>query len=135
MILWIDDDLDNYLRAYLEELEDAGYSVIRANNADVAFVEIENNSDRIRCILMDAMLPIGTRLDKVDTEMGTATGLRLAEFCKDKYPNIPILLLTILQKPDIAQWSREKKIKYLVKQTTLPTQLVQILTEMNIPKI
>jgi CheY-like chemotaxis protein len=80
VILTVEDE--TLLSAYLGEvLEEAGYQVVAAANADEA-IEILETRDDIRIIITDINMP------------GSMDGLRLAAAVKDRWPPIKIIIAT-----------------------------------------
>jgi two-component system, response regulator PdtaR len=80
VILTVEDE--TLLSAYLGEvLENAGYRVIAAANADQAIAILEARND-IRIVITDINMP------------GSMDGLRLAAAVKDRWPPIKIIIAT-----------------------------------------
>jgi two-component system, response regulator PdtaR len=79
-ILTVEDEL--LLSEYLGEiLEEAGYSVVAAANADEAIAVLERRDD-IRIVITDINMP------------GSMDGLRLAAAVKGRWPPIRIIIAT-----------------------------------------
>jgi two-component system, response regulator PdtaR len=80
VILTVEDE--TLLNAYLGEvLENAGYQVVAAANADQAIEILEARND-IRIVITDVNMP------------GSMDGLRLAAAVKDRWPPIKIIIAT-----------------------------------------
>ena len=72
------------------ELEDAGFVVVEAKNADVAMAKITNRSD-IAVVVTDVRMP------------GSVDGLGLAAWMREHAPSVPIVITAALAElPDIA---------------------------------
>jgi two-component system, response regulator PdtaR len=85
VILIVEDE--TFVRLYLGEvLEDAGYQVVSATNADEAIEILESRKD-IRVIMTDINMP------------GSMDGLRLAAAVKDRWPPIKIIITTGKEAP------------------------------------
>jgi two-component system, response regulator PdtaR len=85
VILIVEDE--TFVRLYLGEvLEDAGYQVVSAANADEAIEILESRED-IRVIMTDINMP------------GSMDGLRLAAAVKDRWPPIKIIITTGKEAP------------------------------------
>jgi two-component system, response regulator PdtaR len=85
IILIVEDE--TLIRDYLGEiLENAGYRVISAANADEAIEILESRTD-IRVLLTDINMP------------GSMDGLRLAAAVKDRWPPIKIIIATGKEAP------------------------------------
>lgn len=68
------------------ELEDAGYEVVVAENADVAIGALEARSD-IHLVFTDIDMP------------GSMDGLKLAAYVRDRWPPVHIIITTGKDKP------------------------------------
>ncbi len=68
-------------------LEDAGYTVISAANADEAIAILQNRSD-IRLIITDIDMP------------GSMDGLKLAAAVRNRWPPIKIIITSGKHRPD-----------------------------------
>ena len=85
VILTVEDE--TLIRDYLGQiLEQAGYQVVSAANADEA-IEILESRDDIRIIITDINMP------------GSMDGLRLAAAVKDRWPPIKIVIATGKARP------------------------------------
>ena len=85
VILTVEDE--TLVRDYLGEiLEQAGYQVVSAANADDA-IEILELRDDIRIIITDISMP------------GSKDGLRLAAAVRDRWPPIRIIIATGKEAP------------------------------------
>jgi CheY-like chemotaxis protein len=94
MILFVDDDMI-YIKEYLEELSDV-YSVHHEHNIDTAFEFIVKNSQTIKLLVLDIMMPSGNLLKNKDNDNGRRTGnLFIAELRKKiDLTSLPIILFT-----------------------------------------
>ena len=69
-----------------DELEEAGYHVLTAGNADQAIALLEKHE--VRCIFTD-----------IDMPGGSMDGLKLAAAVRDRWPPIDIIITTGKSKP------------------------------------
>jgi CheY-like chemotaxis protein len=84
-VLVVEDEF--LVRNFLQiELEDAGYDVVLADNADVAIAIFEARTD-IHLVFTDIDMP------------GSMDGLKLAACVRDRWPPIHIILTTGNVKP------------------------------------
>ena len=72
-------------------LEDAGFDVIEAEDADRAIALLEGRDD-IRLLFTDIDLPIGSM-----------NGLRLARAVRDRWPNVAIIMVSGHRVPDVGE--------------------------------
>ncbi len=73
-------------------LEDAGYAVVEAANADTAIQILEARND-IRVVFTDVKMP------------GTLCGLRLARAIRDRWPPIQLIVASGLNAPSETEFS------------------------------
>jgi CheY-like chemotaxis protein len=84
-ILVVEDE--TFINMYVsEELEDAGYTVLTAGNADQAIALLEKHD--VRCIFTDIDMP------------GSMDGLKLAAAVRHRWPPIDIIITTGKNKPE-----------------------------------
>ena len=108
-IVWADDEI-NQLKPHIFFLEDKGYQVTAVNSGEDAIVQCENNRN-IDLILIDEMM---TGLD----------GLSTISIIKNKWPNIPIIMITKNEE----EWLMEEAIgAHISNYLTKPVNPSQIL--------
>lgn len=125
MILWVDDDIESSLRCFLEEIQEAGYEVIRAKTPEEMWGVLEERRKDVCGIIMDIMLPTGEKIDSWTADMGVTTGLVLLNELKANpgYASIPLLIFTILRNQKVLDWATKNRVKLLTKQSTYPDEL------------
>src|SRR3712207_5277267 len=74
-----------------DELEEAGFHVLEAANADVALVVLEARSKEVRLLLTDIDMP------------GSMNGLELAEAVHARWPHIALVVSSGYQRPRPAE--------------------------------
>lgn len=130
MILWVDDDIETSLRPFLDEIEEAGYKVVRARTPDEMWKQLADHGGEICGIIMDIMLPTGDNIEPGDAEMGVTTGLVLLKKLRDKdkispYYEMPLLIFTILRNQKVYDWAKANRVELLRKQETYPEELAE----------
>jgi CheY-like chemotaxis protein len=122
MILWIEDDADS-LKGIILPLTKDGYKVEIAGNANEALVYLEKSSTEIELIILDLILPTGD-LKPISGEMERYTGLDIIYKLKEKELNIPIIVFTVVESPQLEQTLTKLGVrKILLKGRLLPNQL------------
>jgi len=107
-ILWVDDEID-LLESHIIYLRDRGYNVICENSGEDA-IERCSNED-IDLVLLDEMM---TGMD----------GLSTLRIIKDKYPDIPVILVTKSEEEWLMDEAISEKISnYLIKPVN-PSQIL-----------
>ena len=135
MIVWIDDDVSITLDPFVDEIEDAGVKVHRIFNTQKVFEELNEKANVIDGIILDIMMPIGS-YNGHDAKMGLITGYLLLKDIKkhDNLRDIPVIIFTIYDEPDVKKYAREMNIPFLKKQKTVPDELLQIVKKNNMIK-
>jgi len=135
MILWVDDDSIT-LRAYIDELEEAGYKVVMAKDPDEMWSKLSLYDSLVNAIIMDILMPTGNQIDSQEAEMGYSTGLILLNQLQDNelYKNIPVVIVTILTAQKVVEWARVHGVPFLNKHMTSPEELLEKLNELKIIK-
>src|SRR6185503_9480886 len=88
-----------------------------------------NTQKRVDIILLDLMMPPGP-LHGADTTKGATTGLELRKAMKERYPGVPIVLLTNVNSPELLHSGIEESgIQILHKFTYPPFELADALME------
>ena len=99
-ILWIDDEID-LLKVHILLLEERGYKVCSANNAQDGYEMIKDNNFDI--IFLDENMP-------------GISGLEILPKIKREYPNIPVIMVTKREEEEVMDEAIGNKINgYLIK--------------------
>jgi CheY-like chemotaxis protein len=144
MILWVDDDIFSSLNPHIDELEDYGYKVLKADSLEEMWSHIDDNNTDIYLIIMDIMMPTGPQSQDTNNRVininkakgGILTGLRVLEDLNTKglLNNKKVLIFTILGEQEITEWSKKNKVKSMRKQETTPFKLLDTIKSMGIKK-
>jgi DNA-binding response OmpR family regulator len=107
-ILWTDDEID-LLKPHIIYLETKGYSVTAAKSGDEALDILER--DKFHLIFLDENMP-------------GLTGLETLGIIKEKYSNIPVIMITKSEEESIMEEAIGSKIAdYLIKPVN-PNQIL-----------
>jgi CheY-like chemotaxis protein len=104
LILFIDDErrvMDSYREYLAMKVSPEGYDVIFLDNIDPALGFLENRGDEIDLIILDVMMPTGTKLDREQTSDGLMTGVVFYDLIRKKLPTLPILVFTNYSDEDV----------------------------------
>jgi two-component system, response regulator PdtaR len=86
VVLLVEDELLVRMAA-ADDLQDAGFHVLEAANADVALAVLEICSDDVQVLFTDIDMP------------GSMNGLDLAESVQQRWPHISLLISSAYHKP------------------------------------
>ncbi|WP_262266516.1 response regulator [Microvirga yunnanensis] len=87
VVLLVEDELLVRMTA-ADELEEAGFQVLEAANADVALAVLEARSDEVQVLFTDVDMP------------GSMDGLALAEQVYRRWPHVLLLISSGYARPD-----------------------------------
>ena len=107
-ILWVDDEID-LLKPYILFLEAKGYSIIPAIDGNEA---------------MEALVAKSVDIVFLDENMPGLTGLEVLNMIKNKYPALPVIMITKSEEEHIMEQAIGSKISdYLIKPVN-PNQIL-----------
>jgi CheY-like chemotaxis protein len=132
MILFVDDDTI-YIQDYLDELEELPdkYSVHHECSIDKAFEFIIKNSQDIKLLVLDMMIPSGNLLKDRDNDNGRRTGRLFIEELKKNMDLtlFPIIVFTHVNIQNLQFEVDGISLQKLQKEDFTPYQLSQKVTE------
>ena len=136
MILWVDDDTMSALDSFIDDITDGGWDISLAQNPDEMWKILESSEKPINCIIMDIMLPTGESIDPIASKMGITSGLELIKQLKnnEKYYNIPIIIFTIVDDPELSKYADDCEIPILKKQDVFQEDLIEEIKNLKIKK-
>lgn len=125
MILVIDDE-KREMDSYVQELQLVGYEVRFEKDVDLALGFFEEHGAEVDLLVLDIMMPSGSRFKEVDTSRGLRTGLLVYEWLRERAPDLPCLILTNVSKEDVADRFRtEEMCWFLLKEDYMPFELAE----------
>jgi CheY-like chemotaxis protein len=95
MILFVDDE-PRYISSFVEELElEFGKDKINCSkDVDEALDFFNHNSNEIKIIILDEMMPPGKTFKNGLTQTGLRTGLFFYKHIRQNFPDLPIIIFT-----------------------------------------
>jgi len=108
-ILFIDDELGpyekepngNYMWYYYQALIDKRYEVKGIMGPDAALSELDSRADQYDLIILDIMMSPEETYRHENTQKGLRTGIFLLKTLQQKYPDLPVFVLTNVQAPEV----------------------------------
>src|SRR5437762_11267389 len=97
MILFIDDE-KRFMESYVDELECRQLLVKYVQNVDEAMSLLETRLKEVEIVILDTMMPRGTRFQSVDTESGLTTGLHVYKWIRERTQEMPVIVFTNLHR-------------------------------------
>lgn len=123
MILIVDDE-PRYMMSYRDELELSGYKVEIRKDVGVAFNFIKEHLKEIDLLITDIMMPPGILFANSDVNLELRTGLHFYELVRQISPQLPILILSNVSDPQIANRIQNEPLCWFIrKEDCLPFEL------------
>lgn len=102
-VIYIDDEIfspkmDSKIEIISDEI---GVEIIRIDSVENVLVNINEHIKETALIVLDIIMPYEDVYSADETNGGTTTGLRLLEDIRHKFPNIPIILISIKRKHNL----------------------------------
>lgn len=134
MIVFIDDDLSNKkldLHVQLIRQKFPNEELLLFDNVDLAWNTIEILEETPKLCIVDMIMSTGNLLkDDPDARGMTRTGIPMARKIREKYPEVPIYFLTIVEDQDIKdEAEKDGNIQVLSKKSMPPIDLAEKINE------
>ncbi len=93
MILFVDDE-ERRTEAYREACELAGLKIDFIDDAETVVDFLRDRKAEIQLLVLDVMMPMGSRYNRPEATFGTRTGLEIFKDVRTLSPTLPVLLFT-----------------------------------------
>jgi CheY-like chemotaxis protein len=121
-ILFIDDD--SYVQLWVDAAKEAGYQTRQSYTTDEAYQEAETWKPDL--VVLDIMMPPGTRYAHRKTQNGLRSGLFLLEDLRALDPDLPVLVLTNVRDDEtLRQFDSFQSLKIVQKRDSPPFDFVE----------
>lgn len=116
MILFVDDDL-YHLENDVLNLRACGYKVHGLSTVDEALKFLAAHWNEIDGVICDVMMPHGESFTAADTRAGLRSGLRLFEWARKQWPDLPFVIFTNVKNEGLrSNFEKESRCMYMQKQ-------------------
>ncbi len=130
MILIIDDERAR-IRPWVDELREAGMEVEVLASADVARQALDAADPPPQCVVLDLMIPADGEVPDRDTGYGTRTGLWLLQRYRERHSEVPVVVLTNVDDPGVAEAVQELDAVYRRKRDCGPAGLLELIRSLT----
>lgn len=125
MILFIDDD-KYHLKYYIEMLALSGYETKIIDDIEIGLSWLDVYFSKIDLLVLDIMMPFNSNIKIPDYNDGLRTGVYIYDNIRQKFPELPIIILTNLHNDDVEiKFSNEHFCKFCHKDDFYPYELVE----------
>ena len=136
MILIVDDDQPR-MSSFREMLTLLGKKHVMITRVREVPGYLRDHHAEIEVIVLDILMPDGALMATLENEFdyqvrnrAEETGLILYKYVRSKYPDIPILIHTVVRKPEILRMLKKDGTAYLEKPSWLE-DLVEAVEEVS----
>lgn len=119
-ILWVEDDL-YHIEDHIQALKDARYEILTASSITGAKTII--NSTNLAAIITDFIFPPGDEAEWEGTREGRDSGIKLARWVKDSFPQVPIIGMSAVDDQRTIQWFKKHGAGYIEKRLRINSDL------------
>jgi predicted nucleotide-binding protein len=119
-ILWVEDDL-YHIDEHIQALKDAGYEVLTASTITESKAIIKSND--LAAIITDFKFSPGDDTEWEGTREGHNSGLKLARWVKDNFPQIPTIGMSAVGDQRTIQWFKTHGAGYIEKRLRINSDL------------
>ncbi len=130
MILFIDDERAR-IRPWVDELREAGLEVEVLASADVARQALDAAEAPPQGVVLDLMIPADGEVPDRDTGYGTRTGLWLLQRFRERHPEVPVVVLTNVDDPGVAEAVAKLDADYRLKRDCGPAGLLELIRSLT----
>jgi CheY-like chemotaxis protein len=129
-VLLVDDD--KFLMSYyVRRLQQMHMEVYQKLDPDQAMAWIEGERPELAAIILDIMMPYGTRYDAQQTLQGLRTGIILYRDIRRLYPKTPVVALTNVIDGDVLQeLESDRRVTVLQKMEYTPNELGEVVAQL-----
>lgn len=127
MILFVDDEARR-IEAYREACELAGLEISFIDDAEKVVEFLRERKSDVQLLVLDVMMPMGSRYNKPEATFGTRTGLEVLREVRNLAPELPVLLFTQSHDPEIdLMVEGDSRARVARKQDVLPSDLPNLI--------
>ena len=130
--MWADDDQLNNEPA-VEALEYEGFKVLKAASGSAVLSQLERHWPDVDVLVLDIKMPPGSKLRSMDTLNGHRTGLVLAKRLRERYPKLPLLVLSFVRDPEVERWFKLQGAPWISKTASM-TEVVHAISSLAHPR-
>ncbi|MGA3284043.1 MAG: response regulator [Verrucomicrobiota bacterium] len=120
------DDEHGPVDYYVQALVDSGHEVAHLDTVDKVFEYLQNPKPA-DLFVVDIMMPTLGRPELKDAAEGLATGIVFWHQIRERFPGVPIIILTSVANPEILEGLPfDNKTQIESKIDTLPFELAEV---------
>ena len=129
-VLMVDDELRR-MESVIEQLVKDGLEVVAVGNVDEALRLIDQRGGDFSCVILDVMMPPGSRFTEAETDRGLSTGTRFFAYVRDRFSRMPIVVLTNYSDEEtMAHFEGKINCRFLIKYDFYPAEVSEEVQEL-----
>lgn len=131
VILFVDDDRRS-VKPYVDELEEAGYTVILEEKVDIAYRKFTRMHTKLVLVVLDLMMPPGKLFGSDPrADLGLRTGELLLDKLRELSSKIPVVVLSnVSNEKRIRDINARPHTTFCSKATIFPWQLAETVDQL-----
>lgn len=130
LVLVVDDE-PVVMQYYVKVFQERGLRARLVTNVDDVFPIMEKHKDEVAAVVIDIMMPPGTRYSERNSEEGLKTGLLLWRDLRARFTELPMLILTNVTRNDtLGLFAGDPKLRVLRKLDYPPEEAAEVVNEM-----
>jgi len=124
-ILWLDDDIDIFDEV-TRPMREQGCKFKSIRSKKEFLEEIDRLND-YNLVILDIIIPEGEIKEKQDPY----PGLSVLETIKQRTPNLPVLVLTVVTNKEVLEKIKELRVAGLIRKPVLPSDLENVVNSVT----
>jgi len=123
-ILYVEDE--QWMMGGIVDSLSIDHNIVRARNGDQALAVLESGEFKIDLIVLDIMMPPGTRIK--NAHRGRRAGVEFARIVlEEQKRNIPIVCYTVVNDRKVYRELEQIGVKEVVSKRELPSELERVI--------
>jgi CheY-like chemotaxis protein len=126
-ILYIDDQIGTEgLSSRTELMREAGIDVVEVQRVEDVLPALRTHKDRIDLIIVDMIMPYGSRYTSQETEGGVITGRKVVEDIRRVDSEVPIMFLSISRQRPSRKFMERHRVNAYIEKPILALELIEL---------
>lgn len=123
-VVYVDDEADSErFRSKVDILNEEGIDVVCVGDIREALRTLEMEVN-VQALVLDILMPPFDIYDLKETDEGTTTGLRLLEDIRERYPDLPVVVVSVKPEERIRERVEQLGVAEYLKKPAMATAIV-----------
>ena len=127
-VLYVDDEAEMLaMQTTFDIMSREGIEVISLSRIDEVLPWLEGNRSGLDGIVLDVLMPPLEMYSLDETDQGVSTGVRLLRDIREKWPTIPVVIVSVRDKGRLSHLVRKYDVAACLSKPVLGTDLADTL--------